>query len=710
MRQHQKKVYLPLAVIVTVTFVFFFGARGGVGNLFRPTETLTLEDRLIRLGHDLQSAGMLAPPPSDWYRQLAERERKQHVTDPDQLEEVVREDVRQQVRAYYREMGAKLHYLPVREARKLGILVSDEEVGKRVRDFVQRSWGISPFEKTAYREELSARSLAMVRFEELVEGRMLRERVNETLLRTAGASEAEQFYSYVRDKQRVRVQYVQRRPESFLEQVRLLPGKRPEKKPAEKKEEEVPAKKAGEAEKAGAEKTGEEDAGEEKAPAEKKKDEEEEEEVGTLYEEELQKQYEDRCKDLKEAYDFEEGKTFEWPAQLMSRYPDFFADATAKVEYLVARTADFRRGLKVTAKDIENYYENNKDREFRKEQPKTPPAKAGEKKAPEHKPLREVKAEIEKKLLTTKALDAAAAKLRAAVTAYNALAEGKRPAKLAEFAAKHKPLLAVEAGPATLEELEGGKYLGGYLVRLHEVFDKKKREKLGTDLTEDRKLDDDEGYLALRVAAFKPLAMLDYAKAKEGFQLRMKRIEAWKLAHKAIEADHEALKKKELPADRFRLSALLSPGDEVCQVVAAGDLAVGEASAPYRFTQLLGPEAEAEEKRLEQERKKKEAEEKKSGGAKKPERKPLAERIAESLDRGSRGYRVVILAERKVPSFKAFRADREWKSRWKPMRLPEWYARFLRQRGQLPGDTRWRETFLADLYQRKYERLMSRGE
>ena len=70
MRQHQKKVYLPLAIIVTVTFVFFFGARGGVANLFRSSETLTLEDRLIRLGHDLQSAGMLAPPPSDWYREL----------------------------------------------------------------------------------------------------------------------------------------------------------------------------------------------------------------------------------------------------------------------------------------------------------------------------------------------------------------------------------------------------------------------------------------------------------------------------------------------------------------------------------------------------------------------------------------------------------------------------------------------------------------
>ncbi len=704
MRQHQKKVYLPLAIIVTVTFVFFFGARGGVANLFRSSETLTLEDRLIRLGHDLQSAGMLAPPPSDWYRELAERERKQHVTDAEQLEEVVREDVRQQVRAYYREMGAKLHYLPVREARKLGILVSDEEVGKRVRDFVQRSWGISPFEKTAYREELSARSLAMTRFEELVEGRMLRERVNETLLRTAGASEAEQFYSYVRDKQRVRVQYVQRRPESFLEQVKLLPGKRPEKKPAEKKKEAAPAEKAGETEKT----EGGEKAGAEKAGEEEKKD--EEEEVGTLYEEELQKQYEDRCKGLKEAYDFEEGKDFEWQAQLVSRYPDFFTEATAKVEYLVARTADFRRGLKVTAKEVENYYENNRDREFRKEQPKTPPAKAGEKKAPEYKPLREVKAEIEKKLLTTKALDAAAAKLRAAVTAYNALAKGERPAKLAEFAAGHKPLVAVETGPATLEELEGRKHLGGFLVKLHEVFDKKKRDKLGGDLTEDRKLDDDEGYLALRVAAFEPVAMLDYAKAKEGFQLRMKRIEAWKLAHKAIEADHEALKKRELPADRFRMSILLSPGDEVCQVVAAGDLAVGEASAPYRFTQLLGPEAEAEDKRLEDERKKKEAEEKKSGRPKKPERKPLAERIADSLDRGSRGYRVVILAERKVPSFEAFRADREWKSRWKPMRLPEWYARFLRQRGQLPGDTRWRETFLADLYQRKYERLMSRGE
>jgi hypothetical protein len=203
---------------------------------------------------------------------------------------------------------------------------------------------------------------------------------------------------------------------------------------------------------------------------------------------------------------------------------------------------------------------------------------------------------------------------------------------------------------------------------------------------------------------FTPARPLDFKECDKAFTGRLVRREAWKLVREAIDADRKALEEGKLDPKLVRESKLLGPGDETCGAVAAYGLAAGEASKPYRYEQLLGPEAEKEELR-------KKAEEKKSPAEKKAaeKKKPLEERVAETVDRGARGYRVVILAERRLPTRDEFRADREWKRRWKPPPMPEWWERFARQRGQLPRDKKWRESFLAELYQKKYEQLMRSG-
>jgi hypothetical protein len=116
-----------------------------------------------------------------------------------------------------------------------------------------------------------------------------------------------------------------------------------------------------------------------------------------------------------------------------------------------------------------------------------------------------------------------------------------------------------------------------------------------------------------------------------------------------------------------------------------------------------------------EEDKRKEAEREKAREGKKKEpreHKTIQERVVDALDsdqRGPgryRGYRVVVLVERRLPAFDKFAHDRAWRQRWSP---DPRYLQIMRQFGQTPGDIEWRQDFVQGYYESRYEQLNSRG-
>ncbi len=683
MRQHQKKVFLPLAIVITFVFVFFFGAgSGGVKSLFSGDKSMSLDDRLIRLGQDLQSAGMIQPPPTKWFEYRAKSSRS-HITDEKELKRIVRDEVRAQVRAYYRRMGAQMHHLPVQDGERLGVRITDVDLNDRVREHVEQRWGLKPFELKTYREELGARALTDTRFEELMRGQMIRARVGEMLTMTAGASEAEQYGAYSRDKQKVRVQYFQREAKSFVAKVQILPGKRPEEKKNEK-------------DKAGEEPT---DAANDKK-AEKK-------DVGKLYEEEIKKKFDDRIKDINERLKVKkDDPDYEYPEHAANQYPELFTEPTCELEYLIALNRDFRRGIEVTGKEIEDEYKNNKEIKYRAEPKKSEETKAGEKDKPKYKALdRKLRKEIEEELLKNRAADAAAKALETAVKAYNDAKADDRPTDdktWKAFAKKHKVARKI-AGPIAKKALKKLKDFEGSLIYIDDLFSAAKRKELKEKFADRMRMDDDRGYLAFRLLGYQKRELLSFEKAKAGFTYRLKRLAAWDLTKEAIDADVEELKSKsgKLDAKRVRQSILLEPESEVSQVIRDYSIAIGQESKPFVYRELLGPELA---------KKKAEDEKKEADKEKKKDEKPLTleEKVTKSLDRGMLGYRVVILVERKLPAFEDFRKDREWRKRWKPAsKMDEYFLQYVERKQ--PRDTQWRNYFLQSYYGEKFERLLSRG-
>lgn len=665
MRQHQRKIQIPLAIVVIIIFVFFFGAGPGIRALFRPAEKVTTEVELLRLGHDLYQAGLISPPPIKRFEAWARQEvDKIEFKDEDEKNQRIREIVRKNQESYYRQVAAEQHRLPVDLARELGVEITDAELNERVREHAERFLRLESFNQVDYKDELSARSLSVERFEELLRGQMMAQRVNSMLRLAAGASENEQFGHYARAREKVRVQYFQRQSKDFLSEVQMLPGKRPEKKKTSGKN------------------------------GEKKDEKEEEEDPGLVYEDDIKKLYDKRCDDLDKAYDYrkklkEKDEKFKWPANLAGSFPDLFTEPTAKIEYLVALNKDFEREVKVTSKEITEYYNNNKDRLYKIKPKKAAPPKPKPK--PKYRELdRKLRREIQKKLLKEKAADAAAAAVEKAVKEYNSVKPVAKRPKLRDLARKHKLHLRT-AGPATLEVLEEAEYLKGPFPTVHKFFEEYYRKKLKDDLTERRPVEKDRGFLALRLAKFHPVALLGFEKAKAGLTYRLKLEAAWDLAEKRCKKDLEYLKDGKLDAKRVRASVLLGPDDETSKMVVGYKLAIGEASPAYAYSQLLGKE--------DREHEAKEKAEKESGKKKK---KPLEERIADSY---KVGWRVIILLERQMPEIKDFRTDIRWRRNWKPSR---YQALLMRLQRRLPADTRWRQAFLNDLYRERYRRLQAK--
>jgi len=694
MRRHRKKIQIPLAVVVSIIFIFFFGAAGGIGNLLRSRRgpSGSLEEELLRTGYDLKSAQLMYVPEKlrEWVTADVKRRFAGELKGlpPKDYDKKLSRLVNDEVRAWYRSTAARQHYLPFKMAEQLGVRISDEELAEEVRDRA-KLWSGGAFDPKLYHEQLASWGLSPVRFEELLREQILADRAEELALLASGPSEAEMFAAYCRDRQKVRVQYFQRRPGEFLGLVKVLPGKRPEEKKAEKKPEEKKA--AGEKKPADAGKK----AGSENAEPKKKKKEEKKAVEKFIYEGDVEKRYKKVREDLEKAYRDKDkpDAEIEWSPYLSRRYPELFSEPRARVEYLVALGKSFQRKVKVTEADIKKYYNNNPD--LFRQKPKTgQPAGRN----PPLKPLnRKLREEIRKKLLERDAKDLAMVALTKAVTAYNRLTPEKRKS-LKDFARGHGGVDHGSSRLGTLDELEEAKHLG--LAKLDSFFNKTDREKLAGKLSDPGGTEKEDGHVAVRLAEFKPIEFLELKQARPGLTYRLKYERAWDLAKEAVGADREALEKGKLAAARVRESILLGPdsemrGDETCRKVARHNLAVGEASLVYIYSQALGEEAEKEKRKAEAEKEKEK--EKKA-------KKPLEERIREGFDRGDRGYRVVVLLERKPVELEKFRADVSWRAKWQ-RRMPDW-----RRRRMMPSDDDlWRQAFTSGWRAQMLLRLSTEG-
>jgi hypothetical protein len=701
MRQHQKKIFLPLAIVVTLAFVFFMpGSSGGIGSMFKIGESVSLDKELVRLGQDLESAQMISPPPRKWYQARVERERS-HIKDPEKFKQKVREEVDADIRAYYHRRGAQVHYLPVKEGERLGVRITDMDLNERVREIVETSWDLKPFDDKAYAEECSSRSLSKTRFETLVRGQMIRKRVESMLAMTAGASESEIFAAYTRDKQKVRVQYFQRDSKDFIGKVQILPGKRPEeKKPKDAKKEEK-AKDPAKAEKSG-------DGADTKKPDKEKpesKEEKKKPKPGKIYEAEIKEKFEKLVKDLKKRYKYSKDDDFEWPAWAARQSPEFFTEPKIRVEYLVAVNKDFRRGIKVSAKDIKTEYEDNKNVKYLVKPDKSK-KKAGEKDKP--RPLdSKLKKEIKEQLIKERAGDAAVKALEKAIKEYNDAKPEARPSDEKSWKAflKKRRLTRKSTGAETEDGISNLPAFKGAMLNAGDLFEKTGRKKLKAKFARYVRMEEGRGHLSFRLLEYHKRRLLSFEKARAGFTYRLKRLEAWALAEEAIEADLAALKDKDRKLDpkRVRESVLLDPSSEPAEVVRNNSLAIGQASKRFFYRELLGPAAE--KKKAEDEKKKTDKEKEKKPTEKQP--KTLEERITESLDSGVFGYRVIVLVERSVPSFEDFREDRVWRRRWKPVSpMDEYYMRYVERK--VPKDSEWRKNFIQGYFREKYQQLRSK--
>ncbi len=700
MRRHRRKVEIPLAIFVVITFVLFFGI-SGIDKVFAErqrydaADTTEEQGRLLVLGRDLARIGMLREPPKEiWdYDDKDAEKRKQSL----------------QVRADYTNAVRQLYEAPVKMAGELGIRVSDEDLARELKQRLSREWGLTQKAgETAeqylqrYEKLLKGRDLTKQRFEELVRGQMTIERLTQMMSAAGAASEAEMYRFYADANQKVRVQYFQRRTADFVKVV----------------------EEASRLEAAGAAKPAD-PAGKEEArdgdaeKAEKKDGAAGKPESKGVSEDDIRKRFDGDMLQLKSAAP-RPGES--WDSRAVSWRPEYFSRERARVEYLVALREKFAKDVEVKPEEIEQYYKNN---EYKyREEPKADDkarddakkdegkdAKAGEEPKPKIKPLDDkLKAEIRKTLVERKAIEKAEAALEAAVKEYNDADPEKRPA-LGALVARHNLETLGTSALAERDDLEALPQLKGAPWLVGQVFSESSREKLGGKFTEtvrtradDKDQDKDKeevasAVVALRVAEFQPGKLRDFEDVKATVRERLVIEKALKLAREAAEADRKLLVEGKLDPKLVRLSEVLDSQSQTAARTA--DLAVGEASEPFAYRELLGEEAAAEKKKEEQKEK-----EKAKDGAGKKEKPDLA-------DDYSRGYRVVILAERVVPAIDEFRKDGEWMSRWSPEASsrfeglpPEYREYFMNQMLRQSPNLQWRSFYASEWVRTRCEKAM----
>lgn len=154
--------------------------------------------------------------------------------------------------------------------------------------------------------------------------------------------------------------------------------------------------------------------------------------------------------------------------------PGFRIDERIRFEAAFLPLADVEASVAVSAEEVEKAYEADKETRYRKPPPETAapegatPVAAPPPPAPEHVPLAEVRAEIEKRLRTEKA-----AKRLAELLAEAHDYTGDRvsfPEDLPTVAARFKMRYVASAGPCTMKDLEKVEKLGDLSGAARDLF------------------------------------------------------------------------------------------------------------------------------------------------------------------------------------------------------------------------------------------------
>jgi len=197
-------------------------------------------------------------------------------------------------------------------------------------------------------------------------------------------------------------------------------------------------------------------------------------------------------------------------------------------------------------------------------------------------------------------------------------------------------------------------------------------------------------WVTVRMAKHEPRKLLGFEQAKAGLRERMVLNKALELAREAAQADHQLLVDGKLDPKLVRTSVLLGPDDETTEQVSKLALAVGDASEPYAYKQLLGPEADAEKERQKQ---------KEKDASKKHREKPA---LADSYPKG---FRVVILVERVTPTLEEFRKDHAWRDRW-GQDIPPWIYQVPEEQRHyfIPPGAQWRAFYRMGWVMERYRK------
>jgi hypothetical protein len=673
MRRHRRKVEVPLAIFVVITFALCFGSSSladFVGRLRqgRTGDISSSDAKLLADGRALSSAYLTF----DLGRDATDR----------QVIEVARRD----------------HHTPAKLAEDLGIEVSDDELSEEITKRMKNPpWNLKPLQpgetpeqfRQRYDKSLLNHGLSSALYGKLLRERLAAERLGELLQASAAASEAEMYGFYAETKQKVQVQYFQRRAADFLKEVEEASKKEAAEAAAPAKPEEKP-------DPAAPKKRGVTDA------AVRERFDREMTQLKALAPREDQAW--DALGQLVRQASY--SGQYDQREYLLALREMYFSEERAQIDYLVALRDRFAKDVTVKPEDIDKHYKDNPDKfqeEPKAKDPKKDPkdpkgGKAGEADKPGLKPLDDkLREEIRKTLVERQAMDAAEAALKAAVQEYNEADAEKRP-PLGALAAKHKLETPLVAGPAECEDLEAHPYIQEVSWMVGQVFgEASRRQSRGQFLAPQRTKADEKdkepvAWVTVRMAKHEPRKLLGFEQAKAGLRERMVLNKALELAREAAQADHQLLVDGKLDPKLVRTSVLLGPDDETARHVSGLALAVGDASEPYPYRELLGAEADAEKERQKQKDKEREA-------AKKRREKPA---LADSYPKG---YRVVILVERVTPTVEEFRRDLAWRDRW-GQDMPSWIYQIPEDQRHrfIPPGAEWRAFYRVGWIAERYKR------
>ena len=360
LRRYQKRILIPLAVVVTAVMVFSMG-NVSLRDIFSGTKDPVVipgtRYRRSDLGRAVIRLRAAVPQFGSWVQQVHQRRGKVEEGDLPSA-----------------EIAAYLYYLvPLERARAAGLTVSDAQLAKDLResiDFIVARQD-EPDRAKAYAEYLREYKLPRFRFEETRRDILLIDKYRDLIGAVTGApaSIEDAYLQHCLDAQTVDLDVVTFAVKDF-------------------------------------------------EPA-----------IEPVTVEDLREEYAQRARlpRFRPYRPYPQFPKFEIQQPVRDA---LYTEPLARVEYLLAETEKFKRDVSVEPQEIADYYDKNRDADFRVEPEKKKENEGAEKpeapegkdtdSTPRFKPLDEVRDEIVRRLTEEKASGAAKKALEEAVEAYNA--------------------------------------------------------------------------------------------------------------------------------------------------------------------------------------------------------------------------------------------------------------------------------------------------